>query len=72
MFLITTSEVHKVVMTRKRMDAAKASGGSAVLSSTCDQVLFVDVGPGDKNNCIMIERCVQSRTTNVRPELRLA
>jgi len=25
----------------------------------------------DKNNCIMIEQCVQSRITNVRLELRL-
>ena len=33
------SEVHKVAMTRKRADAAKASGGSAVLSSTIGRCL---------------------------------
>ena len=35
-----TSEVHKVAMTRKRADAVKASGGSAVLSSTIGRCLW--------------------------------
>lgn len=34
-----SSEVHKIAMTRKRADDAKASGGSAVLSSTIGRCL---------------------------------
>ena len=34
-----TSEVHRVAMTRQRVDAAKASGGSAALSSTIGRCL---------------------------------